>query len=916
MTDSDCLPPGTQIDSFKLDERLGADDFTITYFARNQHTERDVVITEYFPRKLAARSRDNLSTKPKQSNCAHEYEHGLSDFLQTARAWSQLHDANVVRVTRYMEANGTGYIVMDYEQGQTLEHYLQARSTPLSGDEIRQLLVPLLNGLREIHGAGLIHGNIKPDTVFLRRDAPPLLVDFSTTQQALRTHSRMPGRPEVRAFVPVEQYSPSAEITPASDLYALGATVYRCLAGALPVDAPKRVAANSAGQQDPLLPALEIGRGNCSPALLGTIDWMLKPLAKDRPKSVDELLGLLSSTAIPRPVKIANAVNDGRQSPAAKPTPPALESGISNHNESEENRARRPRTRPTPHRPRRTHRLRWAIGLAATVAITGIVLWEPPKQNNTAQRLHPNTADATTAGTQDQQTTETNAKDLNSAEITRPSDAQRAAKYRALEKQEEERIRKAELQKAIAEQVAAQVAELKVEIAQQEEERVRREQEQHDSKIQQLLVAAEDAINNERLITPPEDNALMHLHAVQVLDPGNVVAQLALDRIANKYIEFAKTSLSEGNLEQARTFLQIVAVIRPDHEQIRIQRDELARHEAELEQERAQALLAEQQAQQQLQEQQQQEREQQAAQQQATAEIEQEESQAEQQKEIERLLTAANQAYAAGRWTVPSGNNALQFYRSVLALDAANALAKEGISGIAKRYLQLANEAIVENKLSEAEAYIAAATAVDPGSDAIALLRNQIDARKQREPTQQSAEPEQSEQLVASTAVENPESQYLAAAINAYYAADYETAFRLLKPLAENGNDRAQFRLAVLYSTGRGVERDPVAAEQWLAKAAPTVRQAAADGRAWAQADLAAMYKQGWIVSRSYETAAQWYQRAAEQGDPGAQNNLGIMYEQGLGVKKDRVRAVDWLRKAAAQQHQVAKINLQKLGYE
>ena len=92
--------------------------------------------------------------------------------------------------------------------------------------------------------------------------------------------------------------------------------------------------------------------------------------------------------------------------------------------------------------------------------------------------------------------------------------------------------------------------------------------------------------------------------------------------------------------------------------------------------------------------------------------------------------------------------------------------------------------------------------------------------------------------------------------LTAYKQSDYQTAFKLWLPLAEQGNASAQFSLGVMYNNGQGVKQDDV-------------------------------------------EAVKWYRKAAKQGDASAQFNLGDMYADGRGVKQDDVEAVKWFRKAA-----------------
>ena len=140
----------------------------------------------------------------------------------------------------------------------------------------------------------------------------------------------------------------------------------------------------------------------------------------------------------------------------------------------------------------------------------------------------------------------------------------------------------------------------------------------------------------------------------------------------------------------------------------------------------------------------------------------------------------------------------------------------------------------------------------------------------------------------------------------AYQRGDYATAFRLLSPLAEQGNAKDQNSLGVMYRKGQGVTQDYATAASWF-------RKAADQGHANAQHELGTMYYDGQGVPRDYATAASWIRKAADQGDAGAQANLGTMYYNGQGVTKDNTSAVYWYRKAANQGQAYAQKSLQEM---
>jgi TPR repeat protein len=130
------------------------------------------------------------------------------------------------------------------------------------------------------------------------------------------------------------------------------------------------------------------------------------------------------------------------------------------------------------------------------------------------------------------------------------------------------------------------------------------------------------------------------------------------------------------------------------------------------------------------------------------------------------------------------------------------------------------------------------------------------------------------------------------------------TAVSACRRLAERGIAGAQFNLANIYLSGRGVPRDYKEAVKWF-------RKAADHGEADAQSNLGRMYAEGWGVPRNYKEAVKWFRKAADKGNVRAQSNLGVMYALGQGVPQDDREALKWWRKAADQgdaraQHNVA----------
>ena len=139
--------------------------------------------------------------------------------------------------------------------------------------------------------------------------------------------------------------------------------------------------------------------------------------------------------------------------------------------------------------------------------------------------------------------------------------------------------------------------------------------------------------------------------------------------------------------------------------------------------------------------------------------------------------------------------------------------------------------------------------------------------------------------------------------LDAYGRRDYETAYKLWLPLAEQGLAQAQLNLGMMYMRGQGVSQD-------YKKAVRLFRLSAEQGLVESQFNLGVMYKDEEGVPQDYKEAVKWFRLSAEQGVARAQNQLGKLYRQGLGVPQDYKEAVKWYRLAAEQEYADAQSNL------
>ncbi len=288
------LPTGTLLDNrYKIESVLGEGGFGITYKAHDNQLDYTVVIKEFLPQECAARSGDSVTVQAR-TNRTDDYQYGLERFLDEARHLAKFQHPNIVRVSNFINTNGTVYFVMDYAEGEDLGDWLKKHEI-LNEDIILKIVTPILEGLAEVHKAGLLHRDIKPGNIFMRKQGGPMLIDFGAARQALGEHSKSISAIISQGYAPPEQYTTRGKQGPFTDLYAIGATLYKLITGKVPLESADRAHDVHEGEDDPMIPSLEAGKGKVGDWLLQLTDQMLKISAKDRPQNAEAVLAAIKN---------------------------------------------------------------------------------------------------------------------------------------------------------------------------------------------------------------------------------------------------------------------------------------------------------------------------------------------------------------------------------------------------------------------------------------------------------------------------------------------------------------------------------------------------------------------------------------------------------------------------------------------
>ncbi|MCB0325290.1 MAG: serine/threonine protein kinase, partial [Bdellovibrionales bacterium] len=214
----------------------------ITYLGWDRNLELKVAIKEYFPAELASRGRDSTTISIHSGSLEERFHQHLQKFLDEGKALARFNDHPcIVSVHSFFRENNTGYLVMSYVDGITLQDFLAERGGRLPFDTTADVLMPIMDALAEVHAAGLLHRDISPDNIIINREGQVKLFDFGAARLDVSRAQQSVAVVLKRGYAPEEQYRVDGNQGAWTDVYALGATFYRCVTGSVPPEAIERL---------------------------------------------------------------------------------------------------------------------------------------------------------------------------------------------------------------------------------------------------------------------------------------------------------------------------------------------------------------------------------------------------------------------------------------------------------------------------------------------------------------------------------------------------------------------------------------------------------------------------------------------------------------------------------------------------
>ncbi len=211
-----------------------------------------MVIKEYFPNEFAVRNTD--STIIAKTSSASDFNKGKIRFKEEAKILAKFNHRSIVKILGYFEENNTAYFVMEYEEGLDLSQYMKQKGKPFTQEEILTIMMPILEGLKEVHKYNYLHRDIKPGNILLKTNSTPVLIDFGATRVAVNNEqSKSVTSMLTEGYAPFEQYSTDMKQQGAfTDIYSIAAVIYKMITLQTPVSSQTRIFQEMQHGNDPL----------------------------------------------------------------------------------------------------------------------------------------------------------------------------------------------------------------------------------------------------------------------------------------------------------------------------------------------------------------------------------------------------------------------------------------------------------------------------------------------------------------------------------------------------------------------------------------------------------------------------------------------------------------------------------------
>lgn len=295
------LYPGTILQGrYLVGKVLGYGGFGTTYLAWDYVLQKERAIKEYLPSEFSTRAAGQSKVTVFSGDKTKQFSDGLERFVEEAKKLAKVHnESGIVKIYDSFEENNTAYIVMEHLDGETLAQYV-AREKNIPAEKAIEMLMPVMLSLQRVHAQGILHRDIAPDNIFLTKEGEVKLIDFGAARFATTSKSRSLTVIIKPGYSAEEQYRSKGDQGPHTDVYSLGATLYKMITGVNPPDALERRAYYERDKKDILSPITKYVK-DINPNIETAIYNAMNIRLEDRTSTIEQFVGeLLSETKVKR----------------------------------------------------------------------------------------------------------------------------------------------------------------------------------------------------------------------------------------------------------------------------------------------------------------------------------------------------------------------------------------------------------------------------------------------------------------------------------------------------------------------------------------------------------------------------------------------------------------------------------------
>lgn len=276
---------------YRIEGVLGQGGFGITYLASQVALNRKVTIKEFFMKELCNRDEQTSQVSVPSMGSVDTVARFRAKFVKEAQTIAAINNPHIIHIHDIFEENGTAYYVMDYLSGGSLSDLVQ-RNGVLAEATALGYIRQVADALSYIHARNINHLDIKPSNVLIDGNGNAVVIDFGLSKRYDETGSQTSTTPVgiSHGFAPLEQYQPGGVSTfsPTTDIYSLGATLYKLLSGQTPPNATALLEAD-----------LDLSRLSASPSTKAAIAAAMQPKRKGRPQTVEAFIAMLDEKVAP-----------------------------------------------------------------------------------------------------------------------------------------------------------------------------------------------------------------------------------------------------------------------------------------------------------------------------------------------------------------------------------------------------------------------------------------------------------------------------------------------------------------------------------------------------------------------------------------------------------------------------------------